>query len=216
MDPIATNYNQAANVAGSCNYPGPFGPDDPDGPVGPFGPFFPLIPVGGLGGLIPVTGGLNDLSCVEANTLILPSGDKVTFSDPLCEFEAALTQEFSDTLLAPLPSGLTFVSGFNLELQKKATNFKVLPEPVTDTLSFVVPEDFQGKSLKILFWDAAAKGGLGEWVEIPVKLMVNGAVVTAPLSVGDNRMVMSGFEVTPLPSAETTLNFTGLFVLVTE
>ncbi len=145
-----------------------------------------------VGGLIPITGGLNDLSCTVANTLSLPNGDKVIFSDILCGFQAALTQEFSKLLLSPLPSGLTFIDGINLELQKNDTLFKVLPEPVNHTLSFVVPDAFKGKSLKILFWDPSLKNGMGDWVELPTKLSANGEVVTEPL------------------------NFTGLFVLAAE
>jgi len=187
----------------------------PNGPTNPVKPPV-VLPVGGLpeSGLIAITGGLNDLSCSVANTLELPNGDKVIFSDILCGFKAVLTQEFSESLLSPLPTGLTFVDGFNLEVLKDPTLFKVLPQPVTDTLSFVVPEPFKNKSLKILFWDATLKNGIGDWVELPAKVLANGEIVT--VSLGAERIVLSGVEVTTQPTTETTLNFTGLFVLVVE
>ncbi|MHC1785365.1 MAG: hypothetical protein AB9891_21895 [Anaerolineaceae bacterium] len=142
-------------------------PDGTDGPVLPLGPF-----VGGgadgAGLVIPVTGGLmTGLSCTDANTLMLASGNSVAFSAPLCGFDAGLTEEAGDSLPAPLPDGYTFISGMTLNLQKSGTDFGVLPEPVTSTLKFGVPEDLAGKTLAILFWDAAANGGLGAWVEVP-------------------------------------------------
>ncbi len=161
----------------------PFG--DPFTPPGGGGD--PVLP---FGGLIPVTGGLMGLSCTEAASLSLPSGDNVTFSDPLCEFEAAFSQEGQESLPGPIPGGFKFISAVNLLLQKGDTNFSVLPEPVTFTLTFVVPEEYKGKTLTLLTWDASLNGGLGGWASTPVEVSEDG------LAVIEN------------------LNFTGLFVLV--
>lgn len=191
-------------------------PDAPDGPTGPAG----ILGGGGAGGVggggvIPVTGGLNQLSCTEANTLVLASGIKVGFSAPMCGMEAGLADENEQSLPAPLPEGMNFAAGMTLTLQKGTTEFDVLPDPVTDTLSFVIPADLKDKTFYIMFWDSAANGGLGGWFEIPTKVSVNGTVVSAPLTDenGDTREVVSGMEVTALLTGETTLNFTGTFVL---
>jgi hypothetical protein len=189
------------------------GGGDGDGGGGPLA----ILGAGGIGGgagLIPVTGGLMvGLSCTDANTLMLPTGDKVVFSAPMCKFMAGLSEENPDALPAPLPDGLIYASGMTLTVQKDATAFEILPDPVTDTISFVVPKELVGKTFVILFWDAAANGGLGAWVEIPVKIMKDGAVVSAPLAEGDGRKVYSGVEITALLTGDTTLNFTGTFVL---
>ena len=52
----------------------------------PFGLFGPVVVAGKqTAGVIPVTGGMNELSCAEANTLVLANGNSVAFSAPLCE-----------------------------------------------------------------------------------------------------------------------------------
>ena len=152
----------------------------------------------GNAGLIPVTGGMNKLSCTEANNLVLPNGNQVAFSDPLCDFEANLTGEKADSLPGDLPAGLTFKDAFTLVVQKSGTNFNILPNPVTLDLSFAIPAELQGKTFAILYWDASLKGGLGDWVEIPAKVVVNGTEVTVQLT------------------DATTLNFTGMFVLASK
>jgi hypothetical protein len=181
----------------------------------PFDPFGFLFGAGGagVGRLIPVTGGMNQLSCTEANTLVLANGDSVAFSDPLCGFQAELTEEKADVLPAPLPQGLSYGSGLTISLQKDATPFTLLPSPVTNTLSFVIPEEMKDKAFVILYWDPTLKGGLGDWVEIPAIIEKNGIVISEPLFEGDDRQVVSGVEVSALLTSETTLNFTGTFVL---
>ena len=70
---------------------------------------------------------------------------------------------------------------------------------MTNTLSFVVPEGMKGKTFVILYWDAAAKGGLGEWVEIPANLNEDGIVQSQLLKEG-----------------EAALKFIGTFVLAAK
>ncbi len=164
----------------------PFG-DPFDPPGGGDGPF---AAVGGLPGLIPVTGGLITLSCFEAATLSLPSGDNIVFSDPLCDFEAAFSQESLDSLPGPIPDGYKFVSAVNLLIQKSGFKFNVLPEPVTFTLTFVVPDEYIGKTLQLLTWDTTLNDGLGGWASTLVVVTEDGQAV--------------------IPN----LNFTGLFVLL--
>lgn len=137
------------------------GPDDDD-PAGPEGPFFPA----GIGGLIPVTGGFTGLSCEVANTLVLENGDSVAFSDPLCGYQASLEREEGGSLPAPLPEGLTFVSGMTLTLQMDGETVTPLPAPVTGTAGFVIPEGAAGDNLVVLMWDPSANGGLGGWLEL--------------------------------------------------
>jgi hypothetical protein len=159
-----------------------------------------FIPAGGagVGGLIPVTGGMNKLSCTAANSLVLPNGSQVAFSDPLCDFEANLTEEKADSLPGDLPAGMIFGDSFTLVVQKSGISFDVLPSPVTLSLSFAVPAELQGKTFTILYWDASLKGGLGDWVEIPAKVVVNETDVTVQLADG------------------SSINSTGLFVLTAK
>ena len=76
--------------------------------------------------------------------------------------EAGLTEEKSESLPSGLPEGMTYVAGMTLSVVNGADPINVLPDPVTNTLSFVVPEGMKGKTFVILYWDAAAKGGLGK------------------------------------------------------
>ena len=113
-----------------------------------------------------------------------------------------MSQENKDALPSALPAGLTFASGMTLSVQKGTTPFDILPEPVTNTLSFVVPEEMKDKTFVILYWDASAKGGLGDWVEIPAIITKDGVVQSQPLHEGDTREVISGVEITALLTGE--------------
>ncbi len=163
-------------IGDACDIPSNGNPTPPPG-GGPGGP------VGGLPGLIPVTGGLGMLSCTEAATLSLPGGDRVVFSDPLCDYEAAFSQEAEDSLLTPLPDGLKFLSAVNLSLQKDGSVLGATPSPVTFTLSFIVPEGYQGKTLSLFMWDPTANGGVGGWTALTVEIGEDGMAEAKGLSI---------------------------------
>lgn len=122
----------------------------------------------GEGEIIPVTGDMVELSCVVANTLVLASGESVAFGSPLCGYMAGLSGISGSALPAPLPEGLTFVSGMTIVLQKDTENVAAIPETVTGTAAFAVPGDLSGKALQILMWNAQdgvwtkVSGGSGE------------------------------------------------------
>ena len=67
---------------------------------------------------------------------------------------------------------------------------EVLPDGSKILLSFTIPETLQQESFSIVYWDAKVEDGTGGWVaqEIPV---LNGR-------------------------AEITVNFTGMFFLISE
>ena len=114
------------------------------------------------GEVIPVTGGvMSELSCTEANTLVLPNGGQAAFSASLCGYQAGLTEISKSSLIGPLPEGLTFVSGLTLLLQNGSTAVSSLPASVTVTVNFAVDEALSGKTLVVLMWDSNAKS----WVE---------------------------------------------------
>jgi hypothetical protein len=126
----------------------------------PNGPIAGLITSSGEASLlIPVTGQATELGCTEPSTILEMAGFQVTFAN-LCGYSAVLTE-------APesMPDGGTFVSGINIELLHNGVPVTTLPAGATIVLSFEIPSDMTGESLAILFWDATANGGAGDWVE---------------------------------------------------
>ena len=163
------------------------------------------------GGVIPETGGLTSLDGESASTLNLPAGGRISFSDPLAGFYAGLVEENQDTLPSALPDGVIFGNALTVTLQSMETNFPILPFPVTQTITFPIPADLNGKSLSILFWDPKLNGGLGGWVKLPLA-----GASAGPIAADDERLVISGLAVNDDLTVEIVLNFTGTFVLVAD
>jgi hypothetical protein len=157
------------------------------------------------GVVVPVVGGENvTLECGRAWTMLqLGNLDATKFSG-LCgsEMGATLSGMTAEGLPAPLPEGMTLGSGMTAGINGSS----VLPGGGTVRVSFVVPAELQGKSLSILFWDAAA----GAWVKLPLFGEVGFAGSDAAMQ------VLSGVQVNADGTVSVTVNFGGTFVLVGE
>jgi hypothetical protein len=132
---------------------------------------------------IPVTGGeLVPVSCDQAAnfTLRLENENEARFTCNVGE-EAGLVEEFAETLPDPLPTGDDFVWGLTTIVLTNGESVLNLPSDAFITVSFVIPAEYAGRSLAILYWDETLNNGQGDWVEIEDPLLKDGrlsAIVT--------------------------------------
>jgi len=174
-----------------------------------------LAKTGGAGAfVIPVTGRqIMKIDCANPLTILqLNNSNRALFSG-LCGFDALLENQPETAIagLEDLPGDLSFVFGMSVSILKDNSPVEPLPASGAVTLSFVIPETFQGKKLSILFWDAAA----GEWVKLPFQQLENGKVVPSSLGDGSDTNVLNGVHTTG-GRIEVTVNFGGTFVLAAE
>ncbi len=159
------------------------------------------------------------MDCVtyDGTMLILPDGSKAIL---VCEIngQATLTTQHGEDLPAPLPAGLTLVSGMTIGLEKDGNPVTVVTEGGYITLSFPIPADKPDAHYTILYWDPAAKGGAGDWVELPpYETRLDGTPIGHSLhpkaEPDDHMRILSGVR-TVGDHVKATVNFTGLFILV--
>jgi len=157
------------------------------------------------GVVVPVVGGENvTLECGRAWTMLqMGNLDAAKFSG-LCggELSATLSGLAADGLPSALPEGMLMGSGMTTGMNGAS----ILPNGGTVRVSFVVPEALQGKTLSILYWDAAA----GAWVKLP--LFGEGGFAGSDAAM----QVLSGVQVNADGTVSVTVNFGGTFVLVGE
>ena len=159
-----------------------------------------------LSGLVvPVAGGENvALECGYAWTMLqLNNQDAAKFSG-MCgsELAASLSGLPGDSLPASLPEGMLMGAGMTAGVNGAA----ILPDGGSMRIIFNVPDELQGKTLSILFWDADA----GEWVKLP--LFGEGGFAASDAAM----QVLSGVQVNADGTVTATVNFGGTFVLVGE
>jgi hypothetical protein len=82
------------------------------------------------------------------------------------------------------------------------------------TLSFEIPEGGRGRSYSILFWDPAANGGLGAWIQLP-PFEFGTSFKLHPDNPADGRMIFSGVRQKG-NTVVATVNCPGVFILVSE
>jgi hypothetical protein len=162
------------------------------------------------GRIVPVQGGESiSLICGYSwTTLILPNDDAATFTGPCGgDLTATLNPINNSNLPGAIPEGYSFGGSFTANMLQGSTVQEVLPGGGTIGLSFVVPEELQGKELSILYWDAA----LNTWIEIPL----TGGEETFTTSTPGMK-VLNGVSIGPDGKVNATLNFSGTFVLVAK
>jgi hypothetical protein len=126
---------------------------------------------------IPLTSGQPiNLSCATANTVLQMAGFEVTFAN-LCGYSTLLDEALEGSLRSALSQGNAFVGGINITLLQNGAPVSSLPTGASIILSFDLPAGMNGDTLAILYWDPAANGGKGGWLEKAVSLE-NGQVVT--------------------------------------
>lgn len=169
--------------------------------------------------IVPVTGGLHTLICADGSSLALlrlPNGDLVRFQG-LCTAQAGLEAVDGTSLPSPLPQDTLFISGMNTTVSVDGMSLPILPQGASLQPSFIIPAEFAGRDLAILFWNPDLNGGVGGWVE----LALAGDGASYPLTLNpegtQNRLQLSGTALDGSNSRfETETNFTGLFVLVAK
>ncbi|NPV57945.1 MAG: hypothetical protein HPY76_14920, partial [Anaerolineae bacterium] len=170
------------------------------------------------GKIVPATGGgAIELDCqLPYMILRLANGDEAIFRG-LCGYRATLDAQpvESIAMLEPLPEE-GFASGMMVSVLKEEKPVDPLPDGGMVTVSFLIPQAWQGKQLTILYWDPALNGGKGDWMALPDQVTSQGVVMPEVLNPGDGgdaRWVYSGVENTG-SRVEATLNFSGVFTLV--
>jgi hypothetical protein len=127
------------------------------------------------GAFIPVTGGqATNLNCAGSTTLE-KAGFQISFTNFCGGYSTQLTEVTGNGLPAALPKGDKYVGGVNIGLLHDGSLTDTLPKDSSIKISIPVPSGMDGKNLVILFWDASAKGGAGDWVEKSATV-VNGKV----------------------------------------
>ena len=160
------------------------------------------------GRIVPVNGGENiPLDCGYAWTmLVLPNGDHAKFLG-ICDGDVQLTPAGQNELPGVLLEGDNFGGAFTTNYLLNGITQQIIPNGGVVNLSFLVPEELEGKDLSILYWDTQA----GKWIDIPVK--GNEDTFT---SSDQNQKILKGMSITDGGYATATVNFNGLFVLVSR
>ena len=156
------------------------------------------------------------LSCRAPITrLLLPSGDYVEFAG-LCGYEAEVKLESIDLLPPGLSGHGDPWTAVSVTLFRQGSPVPVIPAPTT--LSFWVPQVVEGQPFSVLYWDALAKDGAGEWLELPPEAGDTSAVegmLLRPTIAGDSEPIVCGVRPTTAGRVEVKVNFTGTFVVST-
>jgi hypothetical protein len=119
---------------------------------------------------VPETGGLPvEQNCIDysGTLMILPDGGKVLLS---CPAQGALLADSlgPSELPGSIPGGPVFLSAMEISLMDGDQPVRVLTGGGSLLVAFPVPEDSRPNDrYAILYWDAAAQGGVGGWVELP-------------------------------------------------
>ena len=136
---------------------------------------------------------------------------------------------FNGKVMTTLPSGKTLTLSFAIPASFAARNLAILywdtalnngaggwvrlnivirqREPVTGTQRWTT------LPMKLFYWNDAAKFGTGDWVEVEVNGQYNAdGWIELPANIGSTVLTLTNAE----RRALTTVNFTGLFVLVAE
>ena len=126
--------------------------------------------------IVPPTGVQpTELSCSTANSVLQMAGFEVTFAG-LCGYSTLLNEAPENNLIAPLLDGNAFVGGIDITLLQDGLPIDTLPAGTGLTLLFELPTGMTGETLAVLYWDPAANGGAGGWVEKSISIE-NGKVV---------------------------------------
>jgi hypothetical protein len=162
--------------------------------------------------LIPVTGDdFVTIPCdVTSFELTLPNLDKAKYIG-LCDYQAELLRVVKNEMPENLPEGDTFISSFTANLLENSVVQDVVPTGGSIVVEFVIPDEYKGKTLVMLYWDPDANLGLGEWIEVPVV----GSEATFDAQ-NDAKQVLVGVTISEDGRSYATVNFSGTFVLVAK
>lgn len=167
--------------------------------------------------VVPVTGSSNtsELNCAGSTTLSLKNGNYATLPKELCGLSAIVRSEPIESLPVVLPVADKFISALNLVLLDKLIQIDVTDNKLGLDYSLKIPTDDLNARLVILFWDAEAKAGQGNWVELPA-CPFNSTRLVNKNSEDDSRVIFDCSLSTDHKRLEFSANFSGLFVLTSQ
>ncbi len=124
------------------------------------------------------------------------------------------------TNLPVIPQNTEIISALSVALLDGAAPVDVIAGDETFIVSFVVPSNMQGDEFSILYWDPTLNNGQGDWVELEITKMAWDPSLNNGLGGWTNSMSPLLGEVPAPVGTEQRIavevNFTGLFVLVTN
>lgn len=165
------------------------------------------------------TGVLYPIPCdIDPADFKLASGDGALFYG-LCGYEV-MFEVFDEAGLPGAPdigewsSGAEYLGSLGIQLYLDAEPILVLTDEGAITVSFKVPAGQAHRDYAILFWDTTLNDGEGGWIELPAyDIDADGNPVMTELH--DGMSVIEGVLLSPDGNrVQTTVNFTGLFVLI--
>ena len=106
------------------------------------------------------------------------------------------------------PEGVTVLNGLKLTYDDL-----LLLGDTWAQITFPVPEGMENKKFSIMYWDAAAGGGKGAWIEMPLSQFAGPVFPLHPDTPEDGLKVLCGV-CQGKGCVSLTVNFTGTFILV--
>ncbi|MBC8507306.1 MAG: hypothetical protein H8D34_20775, partial [Chloroflexi bacterium] len=111
------------------------------------------------------------------NLLFLDDFAQVMFA-PGVGSTVRMNTETVSSLPASLPAGYRFSAAITVDLiDDIGVPVKELPFGTWLNISFALPDDYQGFTYVILYWDENFNSGLGGWVELPVQMLYGDATL---------------------------------------
>jgi hypothetical protein len=161
------------------------------------------------GFIIPITGNRPvDLDC---NSIYWVWGIKLTFYN-LCDQQSTLRGIAANELPAPLPAGVSYLLGVNVDILSDGQVVKNLPDGAGIELDYPLISIDQ---LAVLHWNDPEGDGTGEWVEVSQPLtrgQLPGALTTESEDELYKLMTLSGGGFYPV----LTTDQIGIFILVAK
>ena len=139
--------------------------------------------------------------------MIFPDGKRVKMECPLDQ-EIVVSDVAPGALPGAAPEGVTVLNGLKLTYDDL-----LLLGDTWAQITFPVPEGMENKKFSIMYWDAAAGGGKGAWIEMPLSQFAGPVFPLHPDTPEDGLKVLCGV-CQGKGCVSLTVNFTGTFILV--
>lgn len=142
----------------------------------------------------------------------LPDGSTIKINCPV-EGDVVIDVPTEDELPGPLPGGVDFGGGVDVGLTDGTGEVLVLPDGASMLLSFTIPAGMEDREFAVMFWDPAANGGAGAWIELPLA-QFGGQIFPLHSDTPEDGMMILGGVSRCGNTVTVKVTFTGIFVLV--
>jgi hypothetical protein len=149
-----------------------------------------------------------DCELYSGALLILPDQSRVKVACPV-EEPITVAEVAKDKLPGDPPKSFVVIAG----LVVTAGESDLLPTGSWMQLCFKIPDGMEGKHFAILYWDTAANGGAGGWIEMPMNQFGGQVFSLHPDTPEDGMKILEGVYQKG-NSICVKVNFTGTFILV--